>query len=166
MNSKSRVIDALNHKQPDKIPIDFGGTVCSGIHVSSVAALRDYYGPEKRLVKVYEPYQMLGLIDDDLKKVIGVDVEAVNSRKTLFGFACEDWKEWHLDNGLEVLVPGKFNVSEDGDGNKFLTGPIPIQLIRVLPVKMRRQFSVRSFPPGRETTPSIYTSPFSTCFVG
>ena len=58
--SRERLIATLNHKQPDRIPIDFGGTATTGVHVSCVAALRDYYGLEKRPVRVHEPFQMLG----------------------------------------------------------------------------------------------------------
>ena len=75
MTHKERVLAALNHRQPDAIPIDFGGTAVTGIHVSCVAALREYYGLEKRPVKVHEPYQMLGLVEDDLKEAMGIDVE-------------------------------------------------------------------------------------------
>ena len=45
--------------------MDFGGSAVTGMHVSCVAKLRDHYGLEKRLVKVCEPYQMLGLIDPE-----------------------------------------------------------------------------------------------------
>jgi len=44
--SRERLWDALNHRQPDRIPIDFGGTAVTGVHVSCVAELRDYYGLE------------------------------------------------------------------------------------------------------------------------
>lgn len=87
MSSKKRIKDALNHREPDQIPIDFGSTVVSGMHVSCVAALRDYYGLEKRPVKVHEPYQMLGMIDDDLKEIIGVDFIAVDSHENMFGLS-------------------------------------------------------------------------------
>ncbi len=120
MNSKQRVLNALTHRQPDKIPVDFGGTLCSGMHVTCVAALRDYYGLGKKPVKVYEPFQMLGYIDEDLKQAVGVDVVGVNPRSNLFGFANEGWKEWRLDNGLEVLVPGKFNTTKDSAGNTYI----------------------------------------------
>ena len=43
-NSRERFVATLNHKQPDRIPIDFGGTSVTGMHVSCVAALRDHYG--------------------------------------------------------------------------------------------------------------------------
>jgi hypothetical protein len=120
MESRKRLQDALNHRQPDRIPIDFGSTTVSGMHVTCVAALRDYYGLEKRPVKVHEPFQMLGMIEDDLKEIIGTDIIGVNPRNTLFGFPNENWKEWRLDNGLELLVPEKFNISEDKSGNKYI----------------------------------------------
>src|SRR5664279_1480915 len=70
--SRERLANSLNHKQPDRIPIDFGGTSVTGIHVSCVAALRDFYGLEKRLVRIHEPGQMLALVDDDLKDAMGL----------------------------------------------------------------------------------------------
>lgn len=110
--SKQRVLDTLAHRTPDRPPIDFGSTSVTGIHVSVVAALREYYGLESRPVKVHEPYQMLGWIDEDLKAALGLDVEGVFRRKTLFGFPNENWKEWTF-NGLPVLVPEKFRVTVD-----------------------------------------------------
>jgi hypothetical protein len=105
--SRERLTKTLNHQQPDRIPIDFGGTAVTGVHVSVVAALREHYGLEKRPVRVHEPFQMLGWIDDDLKDAMGIDVVGVFARNTMFGFAADDWKTWEL-NGLEVLVPGQF----------------------------------------------------------
>lgn len=119
MNSRERVIAALGHQQPDKVPLDFDGTPCSGIHATCVAALRDYYGLEKRPVKIYEPFQMLGLVEDDLKEAIGVDVIAVNGRNTLFGFPNENWKPWRFNN-LEVLVAERFNTTTDAAGNTYI----------------------------------------------
>ena len=120
MNSKERVLSALNHKQPDKVPMDFGATAVTGIHVTCVAALRDYYGLEKRPVKVHEPYQMLGLVEDDLKDAMGLDIEGVYPRKTMFGFPIENWKPYRLYDGLEVLVPGEFNVVMDQNGDTLI----------------------------------------------
>jgi len=41
ITSKERVLTSLSHRQPDRVPIDFGGTPVTGIHVSCVAELRD-----------------------------------------------------------------------------------------------------------------------------
>jgi len=52
MTSKERLIQTLNHKQPDRVVVDFGATPVTGIHVKVVEQLRDHFGLEKRLVKV------------------------------------------------------------------------------------------------------------------
>ena len=115
MTSKDRIMTSLNHRQPDRIPVDFGGAPVTGIHVSIVAELRDHFGLEKKPVKIIEPFQCLGEIESDLQEVLGVDVEPVIPRKTFFGFTNEDWKPWVMPHGLEVLVPGNFNTTvKDG----------------------------------------------------
>lgn len=122
MNSKQIVNDALNHRQPQRIPIDFGGTGQTGMHVSCVEALRNHYGLEKMPVKVIEPYQMLGDIDDDLKEHIGVDTQAVDIGYTMFGFRNENWKQWKTAWGQVVLVAENFNTIMDENGD-FLIFP-------------------------------------------
>ncbi len=120
MNSAQRVAAALAHRQSDRIPIDFGGTATSGMHVTCVDALRKHFGLEKRPVKVFDPYQMLGWIDDDLKEALGIDVEAVPAWKTMFGFPNDDWKTWRAPFGLEVLVSSHFQTSIDADGGLLI----------------------------------------------
>ncbi len=120
MNSRERVRAALAHREPDKIPIDFGSTATTGMHVSCVAALRRHYGLEQRLVKVHEPYQMLGWIDEDLKQAMGIDVEGVIPPRTMFGFPNENWKTWRLQDGLEVLVPERFETTTDASGDIYI----------------------------------------------
>lgn len=120
MSSRDRVRATLDHCEPDCIPMDFGGTPVTGIHVSVVAALRDHYGLDKRLVKVHEPYQMLGMIDDDLKQAMGVDIEGVVGRETMFGFRNEGWKQFTMPNGLEVLVSSEFTTTVDERGDTLI----------------------------------------------
>jgi hypothetical protein len=95
------------------VPVDFGGTFVTGIHVSCISALRHHYGLDQAPVKVIDPSQMLGELGDDLKEVIGISTEGIKGRMTRFGFPAEDWKPWRMYDGLEVLVPGGFNVTVD-----------------------------------------------------
>lgn len=117
MTSGERVRTTLDHGAPDRVPIDLGATAVTGLHVSCVAALRDHYGLERRPVAVHEPYQMLGRLDEDLKQALGVDVEGVAGRETLFGFENRGWRPWKTFDGLEVLVPEGFRtrVATNGD---------------------------------------------------
>jgi hypothetical protein len=70
-------------------------------------------------VKVHEPYQMLGVVDEDLQQALGLDVQGVFRRKTMFGFPTGDWKPWNF-NGLEVLVPGQFEVDVEPGGDTVI----------------------------------------------
>jgi len=117
MTSQERVLCALSHQTSDRVPLDFGSTGVTGIHVSCVAALRDWFGLEKRLVRVHEPYQMLGLVEDDLQQAMGLDVEGVFPRKTMFGFPNRDWKPWRMPDGLEVLVSAEFRTTTAPNGD-------------------------------------------------
>jgi hypothetical protein len=117
MTSRERVQAAVSHDEPDAVPVDFGSTSVTGIHVSAVAALRERFGLDRHPVKVIEPYQMLGEVEEDLKQAMGIDVEGVLARKTMFGFTNDRWKEWRTPQGLEVLVPGDFNTTVDGNGD-------------------------------------------------
>ena len=120
MTSRERLEAALNHRQPDRIPVDFNGTAVTGMHVKCVIGLRGHYGLEKRLVKVHEPYQMLGWIDDDLQAALGIDVEGVYGSETMFGFRNENWKPWRMDDGTEVLVSENFRVTRDANGDTLI----------------------------------------------
>lgn len=118
--SRERVLTALDHRQPDRIPVDFGSTTVTGIHSSCVVALRDYFGLEKKPVKAIDPGQFLGEIDDDLKLAMGIDTARVIRRMTRFGFPAEDWKPFRLYDGTEVLVPGRFNFTTDERGDTLM----------------------------------------------
>jgi hypothetical protein len=115
MTSREKVLNALSH-QSGPVPVDFGSTAVTGIHCSAVAALRDHYGLEKRPVKIHEPYQMLGMVEDDLLDAIGVDAVGPDAISTLFGFPPGDWKPWTTPWGQDVQVPGKFNITQGEKG--------------------------------------------------
>jgi hypothetical protein len=119
MNSRQRVSAALNHQQPDRIPLDLGGSPVTGMHVSSVYKLRQalQLDPPGTPVKVIEPYQMLGEIQPDLQDALGVDVIGLSSSITMFGFPLAGWKDWIFFDGTPVLVPSDFNTQSEPNGD-------------------------------------------------
>lgn len=120
MTSRERILNALAHKESDRIPLDFGSVTVTGMHYSCVAALREYYGLEKHPIQIAEPFQMLGLIEEDLKKAIGIDAEGVFGRGDMFGHAEGKLKEWKQDNGDIVLISENFVTTEDDKGNHYI----------------------------------------------
>jgi hypothetical protein len=119
MTSREKMRLALNHKT-GPVPFDIGGFPTTGIHISVLEKLREYYGLEKRPVRVAEPYQLLGEIEDDLKQVIGVDTTKVWGKKTVYGFTDEGEKEWRTPWGQVVLVPEGFVTTKDEEGREYI----------------------------------------------
>lgn len=120
MSRRSRFLSALNHQNSDAVPVDFGSTSVTGIHVSVVEALRAHYGLEAGPVKVVEPYQMLGELDVGLLDAMGVDVVGLVPRMTMFGFPNEGWRPFRMPWGQEVLVPEGFKTSRQANGDLLM----------------------------------------------
>jgi uroporphyrinogen decarboxylase len=82
MNSRERVLAALNHKEPDHVPFDLGGTVATGIQAKAYRRLRKYLGlPEKEPV-IIDILQQLAKVDDDVMERLGADCRNVSPRST------------------------------------------------------------------------------------
>ena len=110
MNSRERLTRTLNHQGTDRIVLDLGSSATTGIHVKIVEELWDYYGLEKRSVRVVEPFQMLGEVDQELIDVMGIDVVPLWGKYNLFGFDNNaPFKSFKTFWGQEVLIPAGFN---------------------------------------------------------
>jgi hypothetical protein len=116
-SSKQNFKATINHKQPDRVVVDFGSSPVTGIHAVIVEKLRDYYGLEKRPVKIIEPYQMLGELDNDLIREMGIDVIGLGGENNMFGIPNKDWKLHKTFWGQEVLFPGEFNYTFNSNGD-------------------------------------------------
>ena len=116
-SSRENFLKTINHKQPDNVVVDFGSTGVTGIHVLIVEKLRDYYGLEKKPVKVVEPYQMLGEIDQELIQAMDIDVIGLFSAKNMFGVLNSGWRVHKTPWGQEVLFPGDFNYTYNANGD-------------------------------------------------
>ena len=119
MTSRERLEAALNHEEPDRVPLDLGASAVTGMHVSSVYLLRQALGLDDpgAPIKVVEPYQMLGEIAPDLMDALGIDVVGLGGSRNLFGFKNENWKPWTLFDGTPVLVPEAFNTEPEPNGD-------------------------------------------------
>jgi len=129
MTSRERVRKTLNHEKPDRVPLDLGATPTTGIAASSLSILKQALGIDDRPVKVHEPYQILGFVEEDVLDALGVDVVGINMRNTFFGYANEGWKPWQLSDGTKVLVGEGFTTTVDEHGDTFIYpgGDITVQ---------------------------------------
>jgi uroporphyrinogen decarboxylase len=102
MTPRERVLAALNHQQPDRVPIDFGGHRSSGIAAIAYRKLRQTLGLEEKPTRVYDPIQQLAVIDEDVLDRFGVDTIELGR-----GFAHEEehWTDWTLPDGSPCQMP-------------------------------------------------------------
>ncbi len=112
MTSRERVLTALNHQEPDRVPIDFSGHRSSGIAAMAYARLRNHLGLPRRPVRVYDPIQQMAIVDEDVLQLFQVDTIELGR-----GFALEDkyWAEWRLPDGTECLMPRWALPTRDGE---------------------------------------------------
>jgi uroporphyrinogen decarboxylase len=74
MISRERIQTALNHQEPDRVPIDLGGTVVSTIAIPTYAALRRHLGLPEKPIQTLEFVQQVARVDEDAMDRLGVDV--------------------------------------------------------------------------------------------
>lgn len=73
MLPRERVLTALNHEEPDRIPIDLGSTRVTGICLNAYASLLDSLGLGPRELRVVDTSQGLAGPDEDMLEALGVD---------------------------------------------------------------------------------------------
>jgi uroporphyrinogen decarboxylase len=75
MNSRQRVLKALNHEVPDRVPIDLGGFQ-TGIHRDAYTQLLDYLGIRDEMT-ILDPVQQLARPCEELLERFHVDIRYV-----------------------------------------------------------------------------------------
>ena len=77
MTPRERLLTALNHKQPDRAPIDLGGIV-TGIHVNAYNGLKQLLGIEEEAV-ILDFKQQLARPSDAVLEALGVDTRFLDA---------------------------------------------------------------------------------------
>jgi len=111
MTSRERVLAALNHRHPDRVPVDFSGHRSSGIHAIAYAKLRKHLRLPPRPIRVYDMVQQMAIVDEDVLERFRVDTVELGR-----GFALDDdsWHEWVLPDGTPCQIPVWLRPERDG----------------------------------------------------
>ena len=102
MKPRERVLAALNHREPDRVPVDFSGHRSSGIAAMAYVRLRKYLGLKAKPVRVYDPIQQMAIVDEDVLERFSIDLIELGR-----AFALEDdaWVDWVLPDGTPCQMP-------------------------------------------------------------
>ncbi|MDY7010052.1 MAG: uroporphyrinogen decarboxylase family protein [Planctomycetota bacterium] len=110
--SRQRVLNAVNHNQPDRVPIDFSSHRASSIMAVAYRRLREYLGLPDLPPRIHDVIQHLAIVDDDVLERFGIDtIDLCRS----FSEDETDWKPWKLPDGSDCLIPAWTNIRKEGD---------------------------------------------------
>ncbi len=120
MTSRERVRRAIDHREPDRVPIDVGGSKNTGIHADAYADLARFLGLDLGPPVVYEQFLMLARMDEQVRCRLYGDVVELENPCESWGLENRDWKPWRTGRNNIVLMPGQFNPISGGDGYAYL----------------------------------------------
>ena len=114
MTSRERILAAIAHQTPDRIPVDLGATPSSGISAIAYSNLVNHIGKSDLPVHIYDVVQQLAQPDRTILELFGVDVIDVGRA---FNDQPSDWYPVRLTNGAEAYYPQWFHPSQQPDGS-------------------------------------------------
>jgi uroporphyrinogen decarboxylase len=119
MNHRDRILSAISHKQPDRIPLDLGATPSSGISVVAYQNLVNHLGLSSKKNHVYDVIQQVTQPEIELLDFWGVDVYDIGR---FFNLDENYWHHLELMKGYPALYPKWFNPEKQSDGSWLAPG--------------------------------------------
>ncbi len=114
MTSRERILAAIDHRQPDRVPVDLGSTPSSGISAIAYGNLKAHLGLTHGATRVYDVVQQLAQPEDDVLKRFRVDVVDIGR-----AFNADDsaWQPTVLADGQAAQHPAWFEPERQPDGS-------------------------------------------------
>jgi uroporphyrinogen decarboxylase len=119
MNSRDKVLTALNHKEPDGIPVDLGSTTSSGISAIAYHNLREHLNIHGGHTRVYDVIQQLAQPEEMILNYFKIDIVDIGRS---FNDDNNSWYDINLPNGVPVQFPSWFHPLQQPDGKWDVIG--------------------------------------------
>jgi len=114
MNSRERILAAISHRQPDRVPVDLGATPSSGISAIAYGNLKKHLGLKQGGTLVYDVVQQLAQPEDFILDRFRVDVVDIGRA---FNTGVSEWTPTTLMDGQPALYPAWFHPERQPDGS-------------------------------------------------
>jgi uroporphyrinogen decarboxylase len=120
MKSRERILAAIRHEEPDRVPLDLGATPSSDISAIAYHNLKKYLGITVGHTRVYDVVQQLAQPEDMILDRFSIDVLDIGRA---FSTGDEDWVDFTLPQGIEVQFPARFQPVQQPDGSWDVFAP-------------------------------------------
>ncbi len=114
MTSRDRVISAINHRQPDKVPVDLGSSTVTGISGIAYSNLKKHLNIESR-TRIYDVIQQLAMVEMSIIDLFGVDALDINR----VSIDNTGWYDVTLGDGSKAEFPEWFHPVKAEDGSWY-----------------------------------------------
>ena len=113
MTRRERVLCAISHREPDKVPADLGAMRSTGITALAYGWLKKHLGLTGGSTDVYDVIQQLAQPEAPILDFFDADVIDLGRA---FLTSPRDWKDFTLPDGSAARIPARLRVEPDGDG--------------------------------------------------
>jgi len=113
LTSRERILAAIGHRQPDRVPLDLGATPSSGISAVAYGRLKRHLGITVGRTRIYDVVQQLAQPEDVILDRFGVDVLDIGRA---FNERDDAWRDVALTDGAPAQYPAWFHPRALPDG--------------------------------------------------
>lgn len=110
---RERVLCAINHQEPDRVPLDLGGLDVTGISTIAYRKLRSFLGLKDETIRIVCVIQQLADVAEEVLQAVGADVRSV--------FIRGHYKPGKLSDGSFCEIPETWNPQTRSDGSEVVT---------------------------------------------
>jgi len=114
VNSRARILAAIEHRETPVVPLDLGATPSSGISAIAYGNLKAHLGLSRGHTRVYDVVQQLAEPEDLILDRFRVDVLDVGRT---FNREASAWRPTRLADGQEAFYPAWFHPEAQPDGS-------------------------------------------------
>ena len=150
MNSRERILAAIEHRQPDKVPVDLGATPSSGISAIAYGNLKKHLGLTQGGTLVYDVVQQLAQPEDAVLDRFNIDVVDIGRA---FNTEAAAWQPTTLMDGQSALYPAWFHPERQADGSFIARMPDGLDIAHM---PARGTFYDQTYFPYLEDFPADY----------
>lgn len=112
MTSRERILTSIDHKEPDRVPIDLGATPSSGISAIAYNKLKKHINIYDGHTRIYDVVQQLAQPEDNIVEEFGIDVLDIGRS---FNTEDADWYDMALTDGSKAQYPAWFRPVKGSD---------------------------------------------------